>query len=203
MQAIDECALMSTSAAPKLAAPGAGLPFPELFIARRLFALKCWKGHREAFIAKFQAEQAKIQDLLASLPESQRGEQILIPRLRGMEDSSRNWSVWMTLDHLRITNTAFAHIISTLTKGKTPKLIADTAAVKPDPSVTATIEEEFLKSCQTFLKVIEKAGDLKTEVRHLHPWFGPLDAFRWLALASMHMGIHRAQIAAIIPALPS
>ena len=193
---------MTRSSEPQLAAPGAGLPFPELFIARRLFALKCWRGDRESFVARFQEESVKIRDLIDSLPESQRGEQVLIKRLRGMEDSSRNWSVWMTLDHLRITNTAFAHFISTLNKGKTPKIIADTAAVKPDPGVTVEIEEEFQKSCDAFLDAVENAADLKTGFRHNHPWFGPLDAFHWLALASMHMGIHREQVAAIISALP-
>ena len=194
---------MPTSADTKLAAPGAGLPFPELLIARSRFTLKCWTGDRDSFVANFQEERDKIGDLIASIPESQRGEQRLIKRLRGMEDSSRDWSVWMTLDHLRITNSAFAHSILLLSKGKTPNVIASTAAVKPDPAVTVRIEDKFQKSCDAFLKLVEKAGDLKTEVRHTHPWFGPLDAFRWLALASMHMGIHRAQIAAIIDARPS
>jgi hypothetical protein len=31
---------------------------------------------------------------------------VLIARPRGLEDSSRYWSVWMTLDHLRIVHLA-------------------------------------------------------------------------------------------------
>ena len=37
--------------------------------------------------------------------------------------------------------------------------------------------------------------------RDAHPWFGPMDASAWHALAGTHMGIHRAQIADIIAGL--
>ena len=122
--------------------------------------------------------------------------------LRGLEDSSRNWSVWMTLDHLRITNDAFARFITDLTQGRIPEGKASTAAVKPSPTVTAAIEAEYEKSCDAVLATVAAAPDLKTRFRFAHPWFGPMDAAGWHALAGTHMGIHRAQIADIIAGLP-
>lgn len=192
---------MSDPTSPRLAAPGAGLPLPELLIARTRFAFKCRRGSRDSFLAGFQQERERIREKVASLSEAQRSHQVLIKRLRGLEDSSRNWSVWMTLDHLRITNTNFTDFISNLVEEKTPALKADTAAVKPDPKVTLAVEEAFEAACEAILEAAKKAGNLKTRTRHPHPWFGPLDAFQWLGLASMHMGIHRAQIDRIIAGL--
>ncbi len=194
---------MSTNTDPQLGPPGAGLPAIELWVARLLFALTRRHGNRETFIARFKQERAAIRALLDSCPEAQRGERVLITRLRGLEDSSRNWSVWMTLDHLRITNTALARVITALTQGRVPPGKASTAAVKPSATVTAAVETDFEHSCDGVLAAITGASDLKTKVRFAHPWFGPLDAFGWAAMAGMHMGVHRAQIQSILAGLSS
>lgn len=189
---------MSHSIEPALASPGAGLPAVDLFIARKLFALKRLLGSRESFTAKFERERVLIRDLMNSCPPKQRAERVLIPRLRGLEDSSRFWSVWMTLDHLRITNSVFAMVITSLAHGKVPQRKASTAAVKPDPAVTAAVEGAYEESCDKLLAAVAAVPDLKTTARYPHPWFGPLNAFGWHALTATHMGIHRAQIARII-----
>jgi hypothetical protein len=107
----------------------------------------------------------------------------------------------MTLDHLRITNEAFARVITALTQGHIPPGKASTATVKPSLDVTGTVEADFEKSCDAVLAAVAAAPDLRTKLRFAHPWFGPLDASGWHALAGMHMGIHRAQIARIIAGL--
>jgi hypothetical protein len=189
---------MSTHPETQLAPPGAGLPTLELWAARLLFGLTRLRGNRETFIAKFEQERAAIHALVNSCPAAQRGERVLIPRLRGMEDSSRDWSVWMTLDHLRITNTAFAQVITELTQGRVPQRKASTAAVKPSASVTAAVEANFEQSCDGVLAAMMGVPALKTKLRFVHPWFGPLDALGWAALAGVHMGIHRAQLERIL-----
>jgi len=194
---------MSTNQPPQLAAPGAGLPSAERLIASKGFALKCKMGSAQAFLDGFRDEQAKIQTLLDSCSPTHRGTQVLVPRLRGMEDSSRYWSVWMTLEHLRIVNAGIGAFISDLTQGRLPAGTLSTADVKPAPTVTESVEKAFQAGCEDFLREVSEAGDLKTAERYPHPWFGPLDAYRWLALASMHMGIHRRQIEAIVRDLNS
>lgn len=185
---------MSMIKEPVLDRPGAGLPAPELWIARILFAHRIRSGSRDAFVSRFQKERARIRVLVSNSPMESRSERVLIPRLRGLEDSSRYWSIWMTLDHLRITNEAFTMVIGELTAGKIPPGKADTAAVKPDPQVGEEIESAFEASCDSYLAVVDGAEDLRTSLRFEHPWFGPLDAFGWVGLAATHMGIHRAQI---------
>ncbi len=193
---------MSIPSEPKLAPPGAGLPLPELLIARLLFRLKRTSVNRAGFTVQFVQERAAICELVYSCETSKRGERVLIPRLRGLEDSSRNWSVWMTLDHLRITNHAFAGIITSLTNGQVPTRKASTADVKPSSDVKAVVEAEYEQSCDALLLAVAAVKEWKTAPRFAHPWFGPLDAAGWHAIAGLHMGIHRAQIARIIAGLP-
>lgn len=195
-------ATLSSSSLPRLAPPGAGLPPPEQFIARRLFRLKCWLGSRPAFAAEFEAERRRILERVAQCDPARRGERVLIPRLRGLEDSSRYWSVWMTLEHLRITNEAFARVVGSLASGVVPEGEASMAAVKPGDDVGEAVEAAFAASCMRFTTTVAGVAELRTRVKFAHPWFGPLDAAQWHALAAMHMGIHRRQIERILKDLP-
>jgi hypothetical protein len=186
---------------PQLAAPGAGLPKLELLIGRWLFVRSLRRGTRESFTAQFQSERETIRALVRSCDADAAARRVLIKRPRGMEDSSRNWSVWMTLDHLRIVNGGIARTIGALVKGVVPPGKASTAAVKPGPEVTAAVVAAYEASCDALLAQVAAAPDLKTAVCFAHPWFGPLDAFGWLAMAATHMGIHRGQIERIIEGL--
>ncbi len=191
---------MTTSVEPKLAPPGAGLPAPEHLIARILFGLRRSLGSRDSFTAKFVAERTQIAALIARCDATTGARRVLIRRPPGLEDSSRYWSVWMTLDHLRIVHLEMARVISTLANGVAIDGAASTAAVKPDPAADATIVAAYEKSCDRLLAATAAVPDLKTAVRFTHPWFGPLDAHSWYALAGGHMGIHRVQLERILAA---
>jgi hypothetical protein len=186
---------------PVLAPPGAGLPGVELLVGRLVFALRRRTGSREVFARRFREERAAICGLVGGCDPSVRRERVLIRRLPGLEDSSRYWSVWMTLEHLRITNEGFARFIAELGRGRVPEGRVSTAAVKPSPDVTVAVEEGFGRSCDSVLAAVEGAPELETGLRHAHPWFGPLDAYGWFALAATHMAIHRNQVARILTAL--
>lgn len=186
---------------PKLAAPGAGLPKIELMAARLLFSKQLKKGSRESFIQSFQTEREKIRGLVRSCDPALGNKRVLIDRVRGIEDSSRFWSVWMTLEHLRIVHAGITRTITDLANNRTPPGKVSTAAVKPNPNVTAAVVAEFEKSCDALLTAVAVIPDLKTKLRHGHPWFGPLDAFGWLALSAGHLRIHREQIERILERL--
>jgi hypothetical protein len=186
---------------PNLAPPGAGLPTAELVVARIMFARRLKKGSRESFVEAFQREKEKIRALIRDRDTELLGKRALIERVRGLEDSSRFWSVWMTLEHLRIVHAGIARTISDLGADKTPPGKVSTAAVKPSASVTSAVLPEFEKSCDNLLDAAATVPNLKTKLRHEHPWFGPLDAFGWLALAAGHIAIHREQIERILAAL--
>jgi hypothetical protein len=186
---------------PKLAPPGAGLAKAELYIARILFALRRFTGNRQTFTAAFQTERENIHRLVQSCDETSAARRVLIERPRGLEDSSRCWSIWMTLDHLRIVNQGITRIIDSLAKGITPPGTASTAAVKPSLQATSAILPEYEQACDALLSSVAPPKDLNTAFRYAHPWFGPLDAAGWHALAAGHMSIHRVQIERIKKAL--
>jgi hypothetical protein len=186
---------------PTLAAPGAGLPGIELQIARVLFALRAWTHNRRRIDALFQRERAFVADLVRSCPEGRLGERVLIPRPRGLEDSSRHWSVLMTLEHLRLVNFACASVIRELAEGQVPAGKASTAAVKPSPEVTDAVLATYEASCDEVLAAVASARDLDNAARFPHPWFGPMSARHWHVLVAVHLGIHRRQIEAILDGL--
>lgn len=191
----------STTLSPVLQPPGAGLPPLELSIARIGFTLYRQLHTRQGFSTRFTEERDRLLTLAHSCSPEQAAQRVLIRRLAGLEDSSRYWSVWMTLDHLRIVNNAITGAISLLSEGKVPPEEASTASVKPDPGVDARVVEAFQQTCTHYLKTVEKIPDLKTTARYAHPWFGPLDGSGWHALIAFHMNLHRWQVERIIAGL--
>jgi len=186
------------AAAPRLAPPGAGLPWPELQIARLRFAWTRRSGDRRHFDAVFRQERAAMGELIRSCSDEEAVQRVLIKRIRGLEDSSRHWSVWMVLDHLRITNVAFAQIMTALHNGIVPSQPATTAGVKPDPAADGQVVAAYEESCDAVLASSAVIGVGKTLAKFAHPWFGPLDAGGWHALAGIHMGLHHKQIERIL-----
>ena len=192
---------MTAQAEPKLAAPGAGLPKVELLVGRLFFTLRRLTGNRSSFDARFRNERELIRALVHSCDAESGARRVLISRPQGLEDSSRYWSVWMTLDHLRIVNLDFVRVIGALTNGIIPEGKASTAAVKPSIEATSVVADTYEESCDALLAVVAASPNLNTAARFAHPWFGPLDAAGWHALAGGHMGIHRVQISRILEGL--
>jgi len=185
----------------KLAPPGAGLPLHELWMARTLFSLRLCLKSRSSFDAKFANERKLIRHLIDQCDSAAGASRQLIPRIVGLEDSSRNWSVWMTLDHLKIVHQAMSTLIEQLLQGQSPPTKISTADVKPTADIGAEVVSDYESSCDRLVGVVISAPSLKTKVRFAHPWFGPLNAAGWHALAALHMGIHRRQIECILAKL--
>ena len=192
---------MNADIEPKLAPPGAGLPKVELRIARLMFAWQRQMGSRESFAAKFQKEREIVRGSVCRCDENSAARRVLIERVPGLEDSSRYWSVWMTLDHLRIMHGLVARTIEMLGAGTIPSGQVNTANVKPSLQVAAAVVGEYEKSCDAVLAAAAGVTDLNTTPRYLHPWFGPLNALGWFALTGTHLAVHRAQIERIIAGL--
>ena len=192
---------MDATIEPKLAPPGAGLPKIELYVAHLLFALQRLQGNRASFSVRFQKEREKIRILIGLCDAESGTKRVLIKRVPGLEASSRYWSVAMTLDHLRIIHNAITRTIEALAAGIVPKGTASTAKVKPSPQATMEVTSDYERSCDQLLAAVAAVRDLKTSAQYAHPWFGPLDAAGWHALAAGHIKIHRVQIERILQGL--
>ena len=191
----------TTVSLPILAPPGAGLPRPELFFARLIFGWTRWRSDRRRATANFSAQRDAILQQVRTCNPADATQRVLIQRLRGLEDSSRHWSVAMTLDHLRIVNLACAGVIEALAAGRIPPGTASTATVKPQADVDLSVVTAFDQSCRTFQETVAAVPELATELRYAHPWFGPLDAAGWHVMAGFHMNLHRRQIERIVAGL--
>jgi len=153
---------------------------------------------RAAATEKFREEAERMLRLVEGLDPVFAAKPILIERIRGIEDSSRNWSALMTLDHLVIVDRGIAATISHLVEGKPITGRASTAAVKPKPEQTPETIGVFRKVTGQYLDRVGALPDLNSRLRYEHPWFGPLNAHGWHVLAAVHHGIHRRQIERII-----
>jgi len=192
---------MKESSEPNLAPPGSGLPKLELMAARVIFGWRLRTGTRAAFNEVFRRERRNVLELAGGLDENSGAKRVLIKRIRGVEDSSRYWSVFMTLDHLQIVQSQVAMVICQLLKGVIPQGKASTAKVKPRPGATIASVKEFDASCDQLLAAVAEPSNLQTEATYEHPWFGELNAEGWHALAALHLGIHRRQIEQILKGL--
>ena len=189
---------------PKLASPGAGIPLPELIIAKYFIFPRIFKSVTvEQAIENFERESRKIVELARALDDEQLVERRLIPRLRGLEDSSRYYSVAMTLEHLVIVGHRTQVIIENLSAGIVNMPAASTAAVKPPEAVNAqSIILDFERMTSSWCHAA-RAADLRKfpDARFAHPWFGPLSAEKWIKFAAPHQNLHRRQIKEIIKRL--
>lgn len=189
---------------PKLAKPGAGLPFFEWLVAKYIiFPNRFRSTSIEQAVLQFEEESRKIIELASKLNSDQLEQRRLIPRLRGLEDSSRYWSVAMTIQHLNIVGEGMLGIIVSLSRGNNDLPSRGTADVKPSVDVDATeVVENFKKLVENFGRLVRKIDFEKhADLKHPHPWFGPLTARQWALFAAPHQAIHRKQIEAIVASL--
>jgi len=190
---------MKTAApAIRLAPPGAGIPALEITVAKLLFAaFRKWKSPEWA-TQHFAAEAGTMVRLARSLKPEAVNTTVLIPRIIGIEDSSRRWSVLMALDHLNIVNSGILDIIDHLSSERMYIRQVSIAAVKPLPDQTLETIGRFAKATQNYVDRVTRIKNLVSHARHPHPWFGSMDALGWHWLAAMHHTVHRRQIQKII-----
>lgn len=190
---------MSTqsSTAPALGKPGAGLPFHEWFIAKYLiFPRRFATIDNAKAIANFAEESKAVLQIVSQLTEQELREKRLIKRLRGLEDNSRFWSVAMALEHMIIAGTSIRGVLLSLSNGRADLPGSTIADLKPNPEVsTDGLLARFEQMTQKFVRTAETAKiDAFPETTYSHPWFGPLNARKWLVFAGAHQSIHRTQI---------
>ena len=189
----------------RLAPPGAGLPWYQALVGRRvLLPLMCrthsWERARRSFLREGKcvlalADSLSVDDLATC---------VLVRGVIGIEDSSRYWSVALTIEHLIIVGDQMLRIAVALYRNEEPPVRVDIAAVKPpgalQPSDVVNSYGEFLDRFDAAAGQV--AGAAPSNRRLDHPWFGRIDAHQWCCLAAMHQRIHRRQIQAIMRGLP-
>jgi hypothetical protein len=185
--------------------PGAGLPALERVTLNFIFKTAAAVVPARQALKLFRRESAELLRL-ADEDESYDVFQILIiPRVIGIEDSSRNWSVLMVLEHLFLTNKDMLEIIKALVDGVVPRGEVDVAMYKPEPNIGYDVLNRYRDLNNEYEESIERLlqsrGNLNTAARYRHPWFGRLDAHQWHCLAAIHQRIHRRQMQKLVAML--
>ena len=186
---------------PKLAKPGAGLPFLEWAVAKYILLPPILKNSdKNKSLESFARSSQKILTTIKKLSIEELNERRLVPRLRGLEDSSRFWSVAMTMQHLCIVGDELRFTVLQLSEGKKISKALRVEDVKPASHVySEEIIAEFEAMSDRFLNDTRNAEiDEFPDIKHAHPWFGPLNAREWLVFGGIHQNIHLKQIEAII-----
>jgi hypothetical protein len=179
---------------PRLEPPGAGIP--------RLEKLLIGAGIRTAarFLSKdqltrlFRSEAERAVARARALSEAEGRKQVLVGRFIGIEDSSRYWSVYMTLEHLVIVNSAIAALLPQLYSGRVIGTEVRIEEVKPVPEAGPEQLDDLLALVERYTDLVDKLGNLRAGTTLEHPWFGALSAAQWHALATIHNSTHRRQI---------
>ena len=178
--------------------PGAGLPPLELAIVKKFFAFRSMITSDEKALAIFEREMKILLNIHDHVDLVRADERVLIDRIVGIEDSSRNWSLYMVLDHLRIVNAEILKLVDALKRGIVPKGEISIDLYKPDLEPDPSVTDDFREGCYDYLEVLRAHGRLRTGLTFAHPWFGEMDGHKWAVLGAVHMRIHRRQAQKIV-----
>lgn len=192
---------MSDDDRSELAPAGAGLPwFERTFVGFGIRGAAAFVS-KDRLTTLFRDEAERAIGLARGLSETQGRQRVLIDRFVGVEDSSRHWSVYMTLEHLVIVNSAVAALLPRLYSGRGIGTEVRVEEVKPVPEAGPEQIDDLARVVERYTELVDKLGNLRAGTTHPHPWFGSLSAAEWHALATVHNSTHRRQIERIIKRL--
>lgn len=191
---------------PKLEPPGAGLPWIENWILRYVYyPIKVKQNTWGENLDRLQRETHNIVNICDVLTEQEFQTRVLVPRLRGMEDSSRFWSAALTLSHLMISLESMSFAAFELSQGRKLEKRVGTADVKPKQE-NVTTKTSMLKNFkeltdETVSKLKPYENEHSLENKAWHPWFGEIEADGWVWTMAQHHALHRKQIQMIVQQL--
>jgi hypothetical protein len=148
----------------QLARPGAGLPRLEGLVLRCVLfpfadAVLSWERAKALFLA----EGERILGLADRVDGGLFSQPMLVPRLRGIEDSSRYWSIEMVMEHLIVTGSMMRGIIQDLLASRAPSVKVDTANLKPKGGgggqgrkIFANFSGNFTRTCPTLSRILSQ-----------------------------------------------
>jgi len=141
---------------------------------------------------------ARILKEAASVPEDKRDQKVLVPRMKGVEDSSRFWCVNEVLEHLMITGEGMRMVIKSLAAGQPTDYVVRIENFKPKGKYQGgDARPDFKKFVEETVSQLEGLKIEDGGLEHLHPWLGDFNALQWTWLLAGHSGLHLAQLQAI------
>lgn len=187
--------------APQLDKPGAGIGFVGTLFARYILMPKLSRNWNwQKIFEVFENETSQILKLVESVNPEKLNIKKLVPPIRGIEDSSRFWSISDTLEHLVIVGNRVEAVAHLLAAEQQPNKIARVEDVKPQGGLPSEKVISDFKNLSLGLKNRSQSliQTKDSAIKAKHPWFGPLNHRQWMIVMAIHQGIHRKQTEAII-----
>ena len=151
---------------------------------------------------RYDKEGEKIVMLASGLDREQLFERVLVPKLFGLEDNSRYYSVAMVIKHLLIVGNALQNRIPVLSRGEKLDGNVKIEDVKPYTEIEDDIVEQFGAFLSSYREILDRnVEDIYIDNTSAHPWFGEFNPKEWSILGMVHQTVHRRQIEAIIELL--
>jgi hypothetical protein len=182
--------------------PATGIPALERFVARLLIRRYVRQNPIERTPALLAAQQRALAAMIDRAgPDAER--RVQVKRLRGLEQSSTNYSLAMVARHLAMVNRDLATTLSHLKAGRACPIVVNTASYKPPPDTRALAAVRDLADANDALtrELADPAAIRASRVTHVHPWFGPLSAEVWGCFGPFHQALHLRQAQAIAAGL--
>jgi hypothetical protein len=123
---------------------------------------------KDRLSALFRTEAQRAIDSARLLSEEKGRRRVLVPRLLGIEDSSRNWSVYMVLEHLVIVNSAIAATLPRLYAGRGVSTEVRAEEVSPLAEAGPEQMDDLAKLVERYTDMVEKLGNLRAGIAHPH-----------------------------------
>jgi DinB family protein len=152
----------------------------------------------ETLLVRFK----RVSDtLLADFPgrEASGTRRVSVKRFVGIEESSRNWSGAMLLEHLAIVGRQVNALTEALCAGHPSSWVLQTRDVKPTGALTRQeAADAFEAMVRAYVELVRsEAKAFRSPMRHPHPWFGELRVKQWLAFMTLHHMVHVPHMKAI------
>ncbi len=182
--------------------PPTGIPALERFIARLIIRRWAIANPPEESARLCRLQQGELIGLIDRAgPHATT--RVQIKRLRGLEESSTNYSLAMVAEHLARVNRDLAKVLTDLARDRPSPLVVAIANYKPAPDAQP---EAALRDLDASIADLERALADPRALRegrqtHVHPWFGPLSSRIWATFAPFHQALHLRQAHEIVKGL--
>lgn len=117
----------------------------------------------------------------------------MVPKMLGVDEDMRGWSLYQLLEHNTIVNRAITQLICDLADGVPPEdmnRIDPKHDVMPGDGAGEEQVDIFTTSVQDHIARITPLSDLRKTRKVPHPLFGNFNAHMWTCMFSFHLKVH-------------
>lgn len=150
---------------------------------------------RQQAQTQIESEARQTLALASSLESAMASRSVEVPKMIGVDEDMRKWSLFQTLEHNVIVNESITDLVLTLSSEQAVVTDFDPKSdVMPSPEPGAEQIERFQASVETHLQQVATLPQLRSQQRYPHPLFGNFNAHQWYCMFGFHLMLHRRQM---------